>query len=317
MTQPKEWKLEDTAAFKAVRNPDLAIRSDGHQGWQQFLTWKHELLTAFDRGRQYALGHEVETYHGFVAEAHFRSWLSEFLPKKFGVTAGYIISQAAPDDAKTPAFDVIIYDQLESPVLWAEGHPDRSPQGKMRAIPAEYVKAVIEIKAALNTKLAKDAVDHLFELDPILGDDEPGAKYRYYLPPDFTCWTVFVELRRTDANTVTPLNHLARATALRGFLGGFVIRGEGLSQEMSGELATSGCNVNCRPLPSAATLLEGSCFSEWQPMPKGNMFGQVGLSWSKVYFSTWPFHLLRLLNGQYDTRSVPSWYCFPPVGNES
>jgi Domain of unknown function (DUF6602) len=327
MSSLDEWKLEDSDAFKAVRNPDLAIHSVGRQGWQQLLTWKRELLDAFDRGRQYARGHEVETYHGSVAEAHFRNWLSEFLPKKFGVTAGYIISQGAPTNVKTPAFDVVIYDQLESPVLWAEGHPDLSSQGKMRAIPAEYVKAVIEVKASLNTTSANNAVNHLFDLKPILGQDEPSATYKYYLPCDFTCWTVFFDLRKDDQKAFTVLNHLAKATALRGFLGGLVLRGEGLDLEMTGEIGPSrmhiyGSSMTNDPLPSAPTLVEGTCFSEWLTLPKGkevqaqeNRFGQVVLSWSKVYFSTWPFHLLRLLNAQYDTRSVPSWYGFPPVNN--
>src|SRR5262249_16659195 len=102
----------------------------GTQGWQQLLTCKKERLDAFDRARQHSRPQEVETYHGIVAEAQFRNWLSEFLPKKYGVTAGYVISQGASERDKLPAFDVIIYDQLESPVLWIESHPDVSPLGK-------------------------------------------------------------------------------------------------------------------------------------------------------------------------------------------
>jgi hypothetical protein len=60
----------------------------GTQGWRQLLTCKKELLDAFDRARQHSRAHEVETYHGIVAEAQFRNWLSDFLPKKYGVTAG-------------------------------------------------------------------------------------------------------------------------------------------------------------------------------------------------------------------------------------
>ena len=187
MSEPT-LNIEDSPAFKAVRDPDLAIHSPGHQGWQQLLNWKRELLSAYDRGLHYTRGHEVETYHGIVAEAHFRNWLSEFLPKKFGVTAGYIISQCAPAEEKTPAVDVIIYDQMESPLLWAEGHPDVSPSGKMRAFPAEYVRAVIEVKAAINTTSAKKAVEHLFDLEPLLAVDDPTATFKCYLPVGFTCW---------------------------------------------------------------------------------------------------------------------------------
>jgi len=316
VSQPEKWKLEETAAFKAVRDPDLAIHSEGRQGWQQLLTWKQELLDAFDRGRQYALGHEVETYHGLVAEAQFRNWLSEFLPKKFGVTAGYIISQAAPAETKAPAFDVIIYDQMESPILWAQGHPDLSPQGKMRAIPAEHVKAVIEVKAALNSTNARQAVEHLFDLQPILGEDESTTRYPAFLPPRFTCWAVFFELRKKDERSFVVLEHLSKATELRGFMGGLVIRGEGLPLIKTGEIACAGSSTKNMPLPSAHSLLEETCFSEYKALPQGNWFGQVSLSWSSVFFSTWPFYLLRCLNTQHASGPVPSWYGFPPVGNQ-
>ncbi len=88
------------------------------------------MLDAFDRARNKAASHEVETYHGKVAEAEFRKWLTDFLPKKYGVTSGYIVSPGLKSTEKTPHFDVIIYDQLESPILWVEGDPDVSSQGR-------------------------------------------------------------------------------------------------------------------------------------------------------------------------------------------
>jgi hypothetical protein len=317
MSDPTNFKIEDSAIFKAIRDPDLLMHSPGHQGWQQMLNWKRELLSAYDRARHYARGHEVETYHGIVAEAHFRNWLSEFLPKKYGVTAGYIVSQGAPAGEKTPAFDVIIYDQLESPVLWVETHPDVSPQGKMRALPAEYVKAVIEVKAALTTASAKDAVEHLADLKPIMGADEPDAPFKCHLPPDFTCWAVFFDLRQKEQTQFGALNHLADAIPLRGFIGAFVLRGEGLDEVKSGEVSCTCTNSsNNMVLPSANTLLEATCFSDWRPLPNG-WFGQTSLSWSRVTFAAWPFHLLRLLNGQRSPQSIPSLYGMPPIGRPS
>ena len=84
-------------------------------GWKQFLTSRKEMLDAFDRAREKSKSHEVETYHGRVAEAEFRKWLTSFLPKKFGVSSGFIISPGLKDTEKAPHFDVIIYEQLESP----------------------------------------------------------------------------------------------------------------------------------------------------------------------------------------------------------
>jgi hypothetical protein len=253
-----------------------------------------------------------------VAEAHFRSWLSEFLPKRFGVTAGFVISQGLPATKKSPAFDVIIYDQWASPVLWAESHPDLSLQGKLRAIPAEYVAAVIEVKAALNIPSAKEATEHLFDLSPLLGCEEPGSMYPYSLPSHFTCWIVFFELRKKDQRSFAVLDHLAKATTLRGFRGGLVIRGEGLELDMTGEIDPSKSTAESPSLPAAHNLLDGACFSQWHPLPCENLFGQVGISWSRAYFSTWPFHLLRSLNPpDRGVGPVPSWYGFPPIPRQA
>ncbi len=46
------------------------------QGWKQFLTARQEILDKYDRAREQARSHEVETYHGNVAEAEFRNWLN-------------------------------------------------------------------------------------------------------------------------------------------------------------------------------------------------------------------------------------------------
>jgi hypothetical protein len=54
---------------------------------------------------------------------------------------------------KTPHFDVIIYDRLESPVLL--GTADHSALGRSLAIPAEHVVAVIEIKSRFTTASVK------------------------------------------------------------------------------------------------------------------------------------------------------------------
>ena len=110
----------------------------GTSAWEQIIGRKKEMLDAFDAGKRKAKGHEVQTYHGRVAEAVFREWLSEFLPKRFGVTSGYVVSQGQRGDAKFPHFDIIIYNQLDAPIIWVENYPDLSEGGKSRSITAEY-----------------------------------------------------------------------------------------------------------------------------------------------------------------------------------
>jgi hypothetical protein len=120
----------------------IALRN---QGWRQFHTARKEMLDAYDNAKQKAKIHEIEVYQGKVAEAEFRKWLTNFLPKRFGVTPGYIVSQRRKSDQKTPHFDVIIYDALNSPVLWVEDNFDASSPGQSRAIPAEHVLGVLEV----------------------------------------------------------------------------------------------------------------------------------------------------------------------------
>jgi hypothetical protein len=130
----------------------------GVQGRKQFLTAKKEMLDEYDAARNKARAHEAETFHGKVAEAVFRRWLAEFLPKRYAVTSGFIVSQGRSELMKFPHFDVIIYDQLESPVLWIEGSPDSSQQGMSRAIPVEHVCAVLEIKSAFHAAAVESAL---------------------------------------------------------------------------------------------------------------------------------------------------------------
>jgi hypothetical protein len=110
------------------------------QGWRQIPTARREMLDAFDRAREKAGSHEVEIYHGKVAEAEFRKWLSSFLPKKYGVTSGYVVSPGLKSTEKTPHFDVIIYEQLESPILWVEDSPDTHLKG----IPSPFRSSMFE-----------------------------------------------------------------------------------------------------------------------------------------------------------------------------
>ncbi len=286
----------------------------GTQGWRQLLTCKKELLDAFDRARQHSRAHEVETYHGIVAEAQFRNWLGDFLPKKFGVTAGYIVSQGASEHDKLPAYDVIVFDQLEAPVLWVEGHPDVTPLGRMRAIPAEYVKAVIEVKAVWDAKAAKKAADHLSDLRPLLaGFNTPGELYPKYLPHIFTSWVVFFDLFLADHQGVAALSNLLPDEYLRGFRGGVVLRGEGIEPEFTGV-----AQVQRRSNPEVPSVLAKGIkglFSQTKQWADGNHYS-VCLHWFASNFSAFAFELIARLNG---TRvgAPPSYHGQPGNSLES
>jgi len=64
----------------------------GPQGWKQFIQNRQTILDKIDRIRRANENQEVQTEHGFEAENALIDWLNDFLPKRFGVTKGYVVS---------------------------------------------------------------------------------------------------------------------------------------------------------------------------------------------------------------------------------
>src|SRR4051812_6140585 len=98
-------------------------------GWSHFLTQRKELLDQYDKAKEQEKGKPVKTGHGIRGEAWLRKWLSDFLPRRFSVTSGYIIPQQDETGFELLHYDVIIYDAINAPILWIEDNADNSPQG--------------------------------------------------------------------------------------------------------------------------------------------------------------------------------------------
>jgi len=87
-------------------------------GWSQFTTQKVKMVNDFRTFKDMSENRPTETDKGRYAEALFREWLEQFLPAKYGVTSGYIISQgdsllpASALKGKLRHYDVIIYNRL-------------------------------------------------------------------------------------------------------------------------------------------------------------------------------------------------------------
>jgi hypothetical protein len=276
----------------------------GTQGWKQFLTAKKTMLDAYDRAKEQASAHEVQIEHGNVAEAEFRSWLSEFLPKRYGVTPGYIISQGLKDDSQAPHFDVVIYDALESPILWVEDNRDRSHKGTSRAIPAEHVRSVIEVKSSLTPASAAHAMEHLRDLESLLKDlDAPNERYKKFLPPSFFSGIVFFELCRKHEFEKEMINKLVPERDIRGYSGGIVLRGEGLQPQKSGRiwLLASKSSIKSTVGKKRESLLTGSPLSDTR-REFDNYHRGMMLQWSEAEFARFAFDLVALLNNTYDRR---------------
>ncbi len=279
------------------------------QGWKQFLTSRKEMLDAYDRAREKAKSHEVETFHGKVAEAELRKWLSGFLPKRYGVTSGYIVSPGLKSTEKTPHFDVIIYDQLESPVLWIEDFSDVSSQGRSLAIPVEHVRCVLEVKASFSPTSVGVAIEHLTDLLPLMGGtDEPQEKYKLHLPTTFCCGLVFFELRKEHQFSESAMSKIVAAIHLRGFFGGIILRGDGHTKDVTGKVSLLRSETPIKSMigKNKQSLLRWG-MSESVKIADTLHFGSM-LEWSETNFSRFGFDVIAMMQGTYEVGRLSSFH---------
>ena len=206
-------------------------RRYGLVGWKEFHNNRKEILSEFKRAKEYNVSRPVRVQHGKAGEAAVRKWLSDYLPKKYGVTSGFVIPDVIAAEYKLYHFDVLIYDRINSPELWSDGDYDQSAQGNTRAIPAKHVRAVFEIKASLTSETAREAIVKLSELNNLVN----------HLPAGFSCGTIFFDLDTASTNNQGILPNLLPSTPIIGYWGGLVLHCA-LNEEMTGLL-------ELRPLP--------------------------------------------------------------------
>lgn len=265
------------------------------------------MLDAFDRAREQSRVHEVETYHGLVAESEFRRWLESFLPARYGVTAGYVISPGIKSTDKAPHYDVIIYDKLESPVLWIE---DQAHGGESRALPVEYVKSVLEVKSAFSPETAKHAAEHLGDLSPLMnGVDDPNERYKLHLPSSFVCGMVFFNMKCSSSQCMAGLKQLTSCIQYRGFMGGIILRAE--ESAASGRISLYASETPVANPTDCASKEEsafaGLLMTDSVTSGEGLHYGSM-LMWSDIVFSQFAFDLIAMMQGTYRRGFLSSWY---------
>lgn len=287
-------------------------------GWSQFTTQKRKMICDFQIFKDMGENRPTETDKGRYAEALFRSWLDEFLPARYGVTSGYIISQrdsTVPRSAlkgKLRHYDVIIYNKLDAPVLWTEISPDHSMTGRIRAIPVEHVHAVLEIKSTLNAEHIADAFKKLDELAPLLALDEADERYKRYLPANFCMGMIFFELPESAAK-LQLLNKLVPTNLRRGFFGGIVLSAKGVDQRntarfryFSDSEPLSLAKIEGRTLTSIAKEGGGVWSDSVEVSPGVHL--TCMFDWSASNFSMFAFDLIAMMNGTYDPGRGSSWH---------
>jgi hypothetical protein len=216
------------------------------------------------------------------------------------VTSGHIVSQNRKFvDLELPHYDIIIYDQLNSPTLWVEENSDYSEEGKTRAIPAEYVRAVLEIKSNLTEESSKEAVDKLFELRPLLRTEEDKDVYNGKLHPHFFTASVFFELQKANEFKKQILNNLV-VTLDFPFFGALILKAEGRDINDTGLLRIL---VGETPIESTVDKTKESLI--FGLTTSDSILAQDGkhvltmLSWMPPNFSFFAFDIIALLEGRF------------------
>lgn len=291
----------------------------GQHGWKEFHRNRKNILAEFDKILEQTSNRPVKTAHGPGVEAYIRRWLSEFLPKKYGVTSGYIIPNLYNDVGNIYHFDIIIYNCLDAPVLWTEGNEDNSEQGKYRAIPAQHVAAVYEVKSRITKKTVSEALEKLAQTKGF--QDQLSANY--------SCGVIFVDLKESENSSDSIIKELHKGKDVFGFKGGMVLRYEGddtstgLISLFKLDLEESRENVHYSPLAKriddlniyqtedgnlqiaeqgAGAMLVATSKNSWSVSKSyGVCCDQDGisayLSWSRSNFSRFCVDLLSVLEG--------------------
>lgn len=302
----------------------------GQHGWQEFNRNRKNILAEYDKILEQTTNRPIKVAHGKGAEAYFRNWFTEFLPKKYGVTSGYIIPNLYDNSGKIYHYDIIIYNKLDAPVLWTEGNEDNSEQGKHRAIPAKYVVAVYEVKSRLTKSNVSDALDKLNQTKDFIEQ----------LNPLYSCGIIFIELKESDTNRPSIIKELIKGKDVFGFSGGMVLRYEGddtctaLINIFEVEPKENNLNKHYTPLAKpiddlniyitedgnlqiaeqggGAKLLATSNNNWSVSKLYGVIFDEgnnsVHLSWSRSHFADFCINLLSTLEGlQYNDKERPSF----------
>ncbi len=168
-----------------------------HIGAEAFYAERNSLLAEYDKAKAQTADDAVQVDHGIVAEALWRRWLTQFLPKRFGVTKGYIITHNLDYEGPLEEWDVIVYDRLESPVLFVRGTEATTGKDAKQAIPVEHVRGVIEVKATFNKPMVEKAANKLSKLRVFASQNE-SPRYPKYLVPPFLSGAVFFETAVKD-----------------------------------------------------------------------------------------------------------------------
>ena len=209
----------------------MKMKQTEHVGLTALDAERTKLLQEYDAAVAQAADDPVRTEHGVSCEAHFRSFLEQFLPRKYGVTKGYIITPDLGYAGPLEEWDIIIYDAMEAPVLFVRRNRDENERAGKRGIPVEYVRGVVEVKATFNKAMAEKATEKLLKLRQFQKMEDSPPKYgQTHLPFGFRAFAVFFETkvknRKEYADALGALAPFWQTDPLLQFCRALIIRGQ-------------------------------------------------------------------------------------------
>lgn len=227
-TDVRRRKLVPPIDFDKPSRRVNSMPNRSHVGITALDAERTKLLSDYRVAVEQAGDDPVKTEPGNIGEAALRAFLKQFLPRKYGVTKGHIITPDLDYAGPLEEWDIIIYDRLEAPVLFVRRTKDEGPDSGKRGIPVEYVKVVIEVKSTLNSRSAEKAAEKLTKLNAFIRSPE-GERDRTRLPYSFRSSVVFFT---TDAKNceefVRALGALApiwQQPNWASFMGGLIVQG--------------------------------------------------------------------------------------------
>ncbi len=276
-----------------------------HVGLTALEAERSKLLREYDTAKEQMADDPVKTEHGVVCESFFREFIEQVLPKKYGVTKGYIITPDLNYSGPLEEWDIIIYDAMESPVLFVRKDAEEKNSAGKRGIPVEYVKAVIEVKATFNKDSAKKSTEKLLKLREFLRDPEGSGK-EAHLPDSFNAFAVFFETKvrgeKEYRDALSEMSLMWQENPLVQYRGGLIIRGQNCP-ELSSSISY---------IMHGGTLDIGSMLAPYCEL--GNPFESFIDDFSVSVYSTgygsdvfWKFmiDMIHSLNGHDDEYNPP------------
>ncbi len=270
-----------------------------HIGIDSFFAEREKLLHGYTIAKKQTSDDAVKTEHGNTAEFLARKWLQSFLPKRFGVCKGYIITSCIyMKERKLEEWDVIVYDAIESPILFTRGSDSELRQ----AIPIEHVRAVIEVKAALNPSAAQKSADKLLKLQRYMGDNNDDI-YKNFICNPFVCAALFFETNtKTLHEYQQALAHLTRLCKKDfPFMGSLVLKSQA-EPDHSGYLQMFEDNG----FISADNPLRKEMSIFYAEDGKQMLFGTFG--YCANHYPMFLFDLLAFMRGTFQKGKVSSTY---------